>query len=207
MCSTWHPAWAIKANERVRVSGLQALSSGKGRVPEGGGACKKICAGVGLRNVFVTLSAHLAAAGVRTWAAFAILRAWDGRPYQSKRETGSPAYKFKSITADEMEALFMTLCCVLPHLVDQEICRLNTARLQETPCPDVVKDPMPAMIVPCGRLLPWYSNVRRLSMTYNMILANQQEGVAVPGHIFSPQHVPEAVGGACAQAGFPRQRE
>jgi len=51
--------------------------------------------------------------------------------------------------------------------------------LQETPCPDAVKDPMPAMIVACGRLLTWYSNVQRPSMTYKMILANQQEGVAV----------------------------
>jgi len=57
--------------------------------------------------------------------------------------------------------------------------RLNTARLQETPCPDAVKDPMPAMMVACGGLLTWYSNVQRPSMTYSMILANWEEGVAM----------------------------
>jgi len=82
-----------------------------------------------LRNVFVTLAAHLAAAGLRTWVSFAVLRAWTGRKFQSKRDTGSPAYKFGGITADEMEALFqvMTLCCVLPHLLDREPRELNTA--------------------------------------------------------------------------------
>ena len=55
------------------MSGRVASSSGEDRVPDGGGAGKKICAGTGLRNVFLTLSAHLAAAGVRTWASFAIL--------------------------------------------------------------------------------------------------------------------------------------
>ena len=63
---------------------------------------------VALRKVFVTLSTHLVAAVVRTWAAFAVLRAWDGWQYQSKRETGSTAYKFGFITADEMESLFVT---------------------------------------------------------------------------------------------------
>jgi len=38
---------------------------------------------------------------------------------------------------------------------------------------------MPAMIVACGRLLTWYSNVQRTNMTYRMILENWEEGVAV----------------------------
>ena len=110
---------------------------------------------------------------------FAVLRAWTGRQFQSKRDTGSPAYKFGGITADEMEALCMTLCCVLPHLVDRELRELNTARMRENPPQEVVEDPMPAMIVACGRLLTWYSNVQRTNMTYRMILENRAEGVAV----------------------------
>ena len=35
------------------------------------------------------------------------------------------------------------------------------------------------MVVACGRLLTWYSNVQRPSMTYSMIMENRQEGVAV----------------------------
>jgi len=89
-----------------------------------------------------------------------------GRQFQSKRDTDSPAYKFGGITADEMEALFMTLCCVLPHLVDRELRGLNTAQMRENPPKAVVEDPMPAMIVACGRLLTWYSNVQRTNMTY-----------------------------------------
>jgi len=38
---------------------------------------------------------------------------------------------------------------------------------------------MPAMIVACGRLLTWYSNVQRNNMTYQIILENREEGVAV----------------------------
>ena len=72
------------------MSGRVASSSGEGRVPDGGGAGKKICAGAGLRNVFVTLSAHLAAAGVRTWAAFAILRAWDGGSTNPRGKQAGP---------------------------------------------------------------------------------------------------------------------
>lgn len=177
--STCHPAWAIKADERGKAGGAQTPTTGAGTSAGGGVAVKKICAGAGIRSVFVTLSAHLAAAGVRTWAAFAVIRAWDGRQYQSIRDTGSPAYKFGSITADEMEGLFMTLCCVLPGLVDREVRILNAARMQQFPTPAVVEDPMPAMIVACGRLLSWYCNVQRPSMTYAMVLANREEGVAV----------------------------
>jgi len=76
----------------------------------------------------VTLAAHLVAADQRTWVSFAVLRAWTGRKFQSKRDTGSPAYQFGGITADEMEAFrVLTLCCVLLHLLDRELLELNTA--------------------------------------------------------------------------------
>jgi len=69
----------------------------------------------------------------------------------------------------------MTLCCVLPYLVDRELRELNTARLRENPLQPAVEDPMLAieniiiatLIVVCGRLLSWYSNVQRSSMSKN----------------------------------------
>jgi len=73
----------------------------------------------------------------------------------------------------------MTLCCVLPHLIDRELRKLNTARMRENPPQAAVEEPMPAMIVGCGRLLTWYSNVQRTNMTHRMILENREEGVAV----------------------------
>jgi len=130
VCRTCHPAWAVKADERSRLGsgGPRPLSTGSTKEECGRASTNRICAGDSLRNVFVTLAAHLAAAGLRTWVSFVVLRAWTGRQFQSKRDTGSPAYKFGGITADEMEALCMTLCCVLPHLVDRELRELNTAR-------------------------------------------------------------------------------
>jgi len=73
-----------------------------------------------------------------------------------------------------MEALFVTLCCVLPYLVDCELQHLSAAGLKQDPPQAVVEDPMPAMAVVCGRLLTWYSNVQRPSM-----MENKKEGVAV----------------------------
>jgi len=78
-----------------------------------------------------------------------------------------------------MEALFITLFCVLPHLVDRELQDLNTAGRQQDSPQVVVEDPTPAMVVACGRLLTWYSNVQRPSMTYSMIMEDRKEGVAV----------------------------
>jgi len=132
-----------------------------------------------LRSVFASLAAFLVSTGLRSWVSFAVLRAWEGRQYQSTKDTGSTAYNFGSITADEMEALFVTLCCVLPHLVDRELRDLNTAGRQQDPPQAVVEDPMPAMVVACGCLLTWYSNVQRPSMTHAMIMENRKEGVSV----------------------------
>ena len=92
---------------------------------------------------------------------FTVLQAWNGRQFQSKRETGSTACNFGAITADEMEAFFMTLCCVLPYLLDRELRELNTAQLRKNPLQLAVEDPMLAirniiiatLIVVCGRLL------------------------------------------------------
>jgi len=68
---------------------------------------------------------------------------------------------------------------MLPHLVDRELRELNTTRMRENPPQAAVEDPMPAMIVACGRLLTWYSNIRRTNMTNRLILENRAEGVAV----------------------------
>jgi len=73
----------------------------------------------------------------------------------------------------------MTLCCCHIYLVDRELRELNTAQMRENPPQPAVEGPMPAMIVACGRLLTWYSNVQRTHMTYQMILENREEGVAV----------------------------
>jgi len=120
---------------------------------------KKICAGLSLRSVFASLAVCLVSTGLQSWVSFAVLSAWEGRQYQSTKATGSTAYNFGSISADEMQALFVTLCCVLPHLVDCELRDLNTAGRQQDPQQAVVGDPMPGMVVACGRLLTWYSNV------------------------------------------------
>jgi len=55
----------------------------------------------------------------------------------------------------------MTLCCVLPYLLDRELRELNTAQLRKNPLQLAVEDPMLAirniiiatLIVVCGRLL------------------------------------------------------
>jgi len=181
VCRTFHPAWAVQADEETRRSAVDQAGhrAGLGKAPQRAALPKKICAGLSLRTVFASLAAFLVANGLRTWVGFAVLRAWEGRQYQSTKDTGSTAYNFGSITADEMEALFVTLCCVLPHLVDRELRDLNTAARQQEPPRPVIEDPMPAMVVACGRLLTWYSNVQRPSMTYSMIMENRQEGVAV----------------------------
>jgi len=140
VCRTGHPAWAVKADEQSRLGsgGPRPLSAGSTKEACGRASTNLICAGDSLRNVFVTLAAHLAAAGLRTCASFAVLQAWTGRELESKRDTRSPAYKFGGITADEMEALFMTLCCVLPHLVDRKLLMSDLSKQSRRNFPNAV---------------------------------------------------------------------
>ena len=116
---------------------------------------------------------------MRTWVAFAILHSYDGRQFQSKQQSGSPAYSWGTITSDEMEQLFIMVCCVLPHLVDGELSALNCAAQQQDPKQPVVADPMPSIIMACGRLLTWYSNIQTPNMTFHQILHCRDEGVQV----------------------------
>jgi len=166
----------VRADEQTRRNAADQAGyrGGDGKGQQRVVLHKKICAGLSLRSVFASLAAFLVSTGLRSWVSFAVLRAWEGRQYQSTKATGSTAYNFGSISADEIEALFATLCCVLPYLVDRELRDLNTAGRQQDPQQAVVGDPMPGMVVACGRLLTWYSNVQRPSMTYAMIMETER---------------------------------
>ena len=142
---------------------------------------------------------------------FAVLRAWTWRQLQSNGDTGSQAYKFGGITADEMEALFTTLCCVLPHLVDRELRELNTARMCENPPQAAVEDPLQAMIVACGRLLTWYQQctTNQHNLSNDSVKPGKGSGSsAVPSrHVSNLQHIVETVGSPCPQGGSSGKRE
>jgi len=181
VCRTYRPASAVRSDEQSRRNAADQAGyrGGDGKGTQRAVLPKKICAGLSLHSVFASLAAVLMSTGLRSWVSFVVLRAWEGRQYQSTKDTKSTAFNFGSITADEMEALFVTLCCVLPHLVDRELRDLNTTGRHQDPPQGVVEDPMPAMVVACGRLLTWYSNEQRPSMTYAMIMENRKEGVTV----------------------------
>jgi len=104
------------------------------------------------------------------------VRAWESREVEARSGHDKGKYNFKSITADETEFLFLMLCPCLDGLVDSAVHGLNTARKQVSPLPEPVKDPMPACLLACGRLLTWYSNSMTPNMTRKQIMECKEEG-------------------------------
>ena len=107
---------------------------------------------------------------LRQWVAGVVVRAWESREVEAQSGYDKGKYIFKSITADETEFLFLMLCPCLDGLVDSAVYALNIARKQVSPLPEPVKDPMPACLLACGRLLTWYSNSMTPNMTRKQIM-------------------------------------
>lgn len=130
--------------------------------------------------MFVELSRRLEISGLRGFVANSIIRAFVGRESQVKGNQDCGKYSWGTVTADEMEFLFLLLCPCLDGLMDKQLALLNASRLVlPGRVVDEVSDPMPSFLIACGRLLTWYSTSMTPSMTRRQIQACKQQGANV----------------------------
>lgn len=152
-----HPAWAVTANVHGGPTAVRA--------------------------VFAELTVRLTQSGLRSFVANSIVRAFDGRENAVRANKDSGKYSWGSITADEMEFLFLMLCPCLDGLLDVQLRVLNAASRGIVPQPPTVHDPMPGCLLACGKLLSWYSNTMTPNMTRQDIAQCSDEGAELMRHV------------------------
>lgn len=131
----------------------------------------------GTREIIVELAERLQNSGLNNWVANVVVRAFDSR--EACTGTSNPSYKWSSVTADEMEGIFIVLNPCLCGLLDQSIATLNMHGQKLVPKAPMVANPMSSVLQAAGRLVSWYLEVSYSGSTYAEICQAQTEGVAV----------------------------